>query len=220
MRRPPDVGKAALCIGLMLGISGCAEFHNIRPEARRGQPAQREKTPRRRGCSRGGTVVGPQSSAPPSNPARYARDRRTIPGSFPKRAESATSPWPETQSEWAARNLPSVQPILERHSGGTRPASPDTEGVTWTNRLPEQSLADERAVTASAPRSDGAIRPTEGASLPAAAARCGGAGSRPRNLDELPLSSTPPPVRSPREQWFRAGRVRGSGADAIPALFD
>ncbi len=198
MRRPPDVGKAALCIGLMLGISGCAGFSQRSTGSSpwtTGSEGENTSPPGLFSWWHGGRV---QSSTPPSNPAAMQETAGRSQGRS-QAGESATSPWPETQSEWAARTFPRFNRFWNGTPEGTPAASPDTEGVTWTNRLPEQSLADERAVAALAPRSDGAIRPTEGASLPAAERGAGGAGSRPRNLDELPLSPTPPPVRSPRE---------------------
>ncbi len=215
MRRPPDVGKAALCIGLMLSISGCAGFSQHTTGSSPWTTGSEGENTSPPGLFSWWHRGGVQSSTPPTNPAGMQETVGRSQGRS-EAGETATSPWPETQSEWAARTFPRFNRFWNGSPEVTRPASPDTEGVNWTNRLPEQSVADESAVAASAPRSDGAIRPTDGASLPAAERGAGGAGSRPRYLDELPLSPTPPPVRSPRESGAEPAGPEASAPTQFP----
>ena len=211
MRRPPDVGKAALCIGLLLGISGCAGFTQHTTGSAPWTTGSDGESASPPGLFSWWHRGGAQSGATPASPAGM-QETAGRPQGYSEAGQSATNPWPETQSEWVARTFPRMNRLWNGTPEGTRPAAPDAEGVTWTNRLPEN--ADAGAVASTAPRSDGAIRPTQGASLSAAARGADVAGSRPRYLDELPLSATPPPVRSPRASDPEVTAPAGSEAPA------
>jgi hypothetical protein len=213
MRRPPDVGQAALYIGLLLGVSGCAGFPQQTTGSSPWTTGSEGENASPPGLfswwHRSGTQAGTASSTPTGMQETAGASQR-----YSEASQSATSPWPETRSEWVARNFPRFNRLWNGTPEGMPPPRPDAGGVTWTNRLPEKSPADERAVATSDPRSDGAIRPTDGAAAAAADAGEGRAGSRGQSVAELPFSQTPPPVRSPRQSDSEPAAPAGSETSA------
>jgi hypothetical protein len=217
MRRPPDVGKAALCIVLLLGVSGCAGFSQRTTGSSpwtAGSDGQNAAPP---GLFSWWHGRGTQTGSAPSNSTDVQETAGRSQG-YSESSQTATSPWPETQSEWMARNFPRFNRLWNGSPAGTRATGPDSSGVAWSNRVPDQSLSDRPAVAASAPRSDGEVRPTDGSLLPAGDSGAAPAGSRAQNLNELPFSATPPPVRSPRQTTPEPGGTAGSEAPAPAAL--
>ena len=197
MRRPPEVGQAGLLVILLLGASGCAGF----PQ-------------RTFGTAPGSAPTDGRSVSPPGLFSWWHRSSlqntgdETASAGQPETAEPeqryhlanqpSTSPWPETQAEWVARNFPrfnrlwngsSTERVRERGEPGDDLA---------TNRDSLSQPSGDTSVTASAPRSDRAVRPTEGPSGNDGGSSVDRSRQRVQNLDDLPFSPTPPPVKSPR----------------------
>jgi hypothetical protein len=197
MRRPPEVGQVGLLVILMLGASGCAGF----PQ-------------RSTGTSPWSAPADGQSASPPGlfswwhhgssqNTAletASARQADTA-GPGPRDAlanEGETSPWPETQAEWMARNFPRFNRIWNGSTTGPARAAADRGDDLSTSRTRSRQPVTDTSVTDAAPRSDRAVQPTDGSS----GDDTGSNANRPRpgvkKTDDLPFSRTPPPVRSPR----------------------
>ena len=220
MRRPPEVAQAALYLGLLLGISGCAGFPQRTTGGSPWANGADSDSPSPPGLfswwHRSGVQTTGATSGPAENSATVAPSQP-----YASTTNTATSPWPETQSEWVARNFPR----FNRFWNGTpaaRPAgSAEGSAVTWTNRIPAQSSPDEVAAAADSPRSDGAVRPTDGPSDRQGDPETGRAASPTQSLNNLPFSPTPPGVKSPRETAQAPAAPPGSEDDPpIPARID
>ena len=197
MRRPPEVGQAGLLVILLLGASGCAGF----PQ-------------RTFGTAPGSAPADGQTVSPPGLFSWWHRgnlqntaDETTSAGrpetadagrQYPLANQPLTSPWPETQAEWVARNFPRFNRLWNGSStGGVRERSEPGDDLA-ANRDSLRQRAGDTPVTAYAPRADRAVRPTEGPSGNESGPGATRSRQRVQNLDDLPFSATPPPVKSPR----------------------
>ena len=198
MRRPPEVVQAALYLGLLLGLSGCAGFPQRTTGGSPWANGADAEGPAPPGLFSSWHRSGVQTTGASTTPTENSET--TAPSqAYAGTTSTATSPWPETQAEWVARNFPRFN-RLWNGTPSARPAGPaDGSGVAWTNRIPDRSKADDVAVTSDSPRSDGAVQPTDGASDRQADSRTARTASATQSLDNLPFSPTPPPVRSPRQ---------------------
>jgi hypothetical protein len=215
MRRPPDVGKAALYTVLLLGVSGCAGISQHTTGSSpwtAGSDGQNTAPP---GLFSWWHGRGAATGTAPSDPSAVQETGGRSQG-YSDPSQTATSPWPETQSEWMARNFPRMTRFWNGTPAPNAGAAPDAGGVMWTNRVPDQTVTGGRAIAATGPRSDGEVRPTDSGSLPAADPNAAPAGSRTQSVDELPFSSTPPPVRSPRQTAPEPADSQTSAPSAIP----
>ncbi len=197
MRRPPEVVQVGLLVVSLLGASGCAGFpQRSSGTSLWGAPADGEPTPPpgvfswlHRGPS--------QTGAAPTDGAGAAETSR--PNAAPVVANRpVTDPWPESQSEWFARNFPRLNRLWNGSPTGTPRDAGDSTGRLQMSRASANSTAADEPVTASTPRADQDVRPTDGASQETGASSADRSGSRAKYPDDLPYSATPPPVRSPR----------------------
>ena len=198
MRRPPEVGQAGLLVILLLGASGCTGF------------------PQR-------TIGTAPGSAPPegqsvSRPGLFSWWHRS--SSQNAANETASAGGPEMASAGQRHDLagsadgqslaritigvggsqlPSIQPDLERGTDRRRPEAGGPADELSTSRDPNNQPMSETPETAAVPRSDRAVRPTEGPSSDDNRSNANRSGPRAQNLDDLPFSPTPPPVKSPRQ---------------------
>jgi hypothetical protein len=198
MRRPPEVGQAGLLLILLLSVSGCAGVSTRTTGSSPWPAGSQGANASPPGLFSWWHRTGTETGAAPSAATEVAETA----GESPRNSgatQAASSPWPETQSEWVARNFPRFNRLWNGTPAGSPARATDGNDVMWSNRMPDQTPAADTAVTASAPRSDGAVRPTEGGSPVQTDARTGGSGSRAQILDDLPFSPTPPPVKSPRQ---------------------
>jgi hypothetical protein len=198
MRRPPEVGQAGILVILLLGASGCAGF----PQ-------------RTIGIAPGSAPADGQAVSPPglfswwhrtssrnaaNETASAGQPETANPGQrYPSTNEPAANPWPESQSEWVARNFPRFNRIWNGAPNG-RPAEVGGPADDLsTSRTPNNRPTPETPVTAAVPRSDRAVQPTEGPSSDDTRSNADRPGVRAQNPDNLPFSPTPPPVKSPRQ---------------------
>ncbi len=216
MRRPPEVGQAGLLLMLLLGASGCAGVPQQATGSSSWPPGADANHASPPGLFSWWHRSGTQADAAPEAPSRMSETARTSQADSDS-SKTATSPWPETQSEWTARNFPRFNRLWNGTPAGSPPARPDGNDVAWTNRTPDQSPATDVAVTASVPRSDGAVRPTDGASPTQDDSRSDRSRSRPQYLDNLPFSATPPPVKSPRQSSSEPASDTASSESGSPA---
>jgi hypothetical protein len=198
MRRPLDVGQAGLLVMLLLGASGCAGF----PQRSFGTAPQ-------------SAPADGQSVSPPglfsrwhrSSSKNVAEETASVyhpesagPGQRDPLANQPTAnPWPESQSEWVARNFPRFNRLWNGSTTRTAREPGNSDDDLSTSRASVSRPVADTSVTASAPRSDGSVRPTEGPSSDDGGRAAGRSEPRVQNLDDLPFSPTPPPVRSPRQ---------------------
>ena len=139
MRRPPEVGQAGLVVIFLLGASGCTGF----PQ-------------RTFGTAPGSAPAEGQSVSPPGLFSWWHRDssqnvaeetasagqpETARPGPrYPLANQPTANPWPETQSEWVARNFPRFNRIWNGSTTGAARA-PARSG-----RRPVDQPCSERSV--------------------------------------------------------------------------
>ncbi len=160
MRRPPEVGQAGLLVVLLLGLSGCAGF----PQRTGGSSPWPNSAD-------GQSVTPPglfswwhRASAQPTAEATSA-DVQTDSARPVQRetvaSQSSSSPWPETQAEWTARNFPR----LTRLWNGTPTEAPGNRDHLAATRTQPNPPADD--ATRSARESEDLVTspsdPTDGA---------------------------------------------------------
>jgi hypothetical protein len=225
MRRPPEVGKAALYLVLLLGASGCAGF----PQRTSGS------APWETGSDLGNASPpglfswwhrsNTQTGEAPSGPDQMSET--AAPSEAPAQiTQTATNPWPETQAEWMARNFPRINRLWNGTPAGSPARGTDGNGMTWSNREPVQSTADGMAVTDSddSGATDGARRTSfqpedDGANAAPRTARATGAGSSanqsPSAPTALPDILPAPSLAAPPESTTAGGN--GSTATSSPA---
>jgi hypothetical protein len=209
MRRPPEVGQAALYLVLLLGLSGCAGF----PQRSTGS------SPWETGSDQGNasppglfswwhrsttqTGAAPSSSSETPEAARPSQD-------YAQATQAAANPWPETQSEWMARNFPRFNRLWNGTPAAIPPRPTDTNGVTWTNRMRDRAPAADVAEKNSADsgETDGALRTSfqpdadgaKAAQTPSRAAETdSSAGQSPAVPPALPDILPAPTLAGPRE---------------------
>ncbi len=198
MRRPPDVRHAGLFLILLLGASGCTGLSQRTNGSSPWPPGSDGETASPPGLFSWWHRSPSRVDAAPADSTRLAETARPSQGDADA-SRTATSPWPETQSEWIARTFPRFNRLFNGTPAAKPAGGPDANGVLWTNRTRDDSPAADAEVTASAPRSDGAVRPTEGDSPIQTASKPGRSGVQPPYFDNLPFSPTPPSVKSPRQ---------------------
>ena len=183
--------------GLAAGASGCAGFPQRTTGTSPWAARLRRETASPPGLFSWWHRSPSRVDAAPADSTRLAETARPSQGNADA-SQTATNPWPETQSEWMARTFPRFNRLWNGTPAARPAGGPDANGVLWTNRTCDDSPAADAEVTASAPRSDGAVRPTEGASPLQTASKPGRSGVQAPYFDNLPFSPTPPSVKSPR----------------------
>ena len=194
MRRPPEVVRVGLLVVSLLGVAGCAGFpQRSSGTSLWGEPSDGEPAPPP-GLFSWWHRPASQTGAPSSDSAGLAETSR--PNAAPAVASrAATDPWPESQSEWFARSFPRMNRLWNGNTAGSARIGGDLTGRLQPGRAP----ANDAPVTASTPRSDVDVRPTDGATQDAAASSADRPGARAQYPNDLPYSQTPPPMRSPRQ---------------------
>ena len=125
MRRPPEVGKAALYLVLLLGASGCAGFPQRTSGSAPWATGSEEGNASPPGLFSWWHRSNTQTGEAPSRPDQVSET--AAPSQAPAEiAQTATNPWPETQAEWMARNFPR----FNRLWNGT-PAGSPARGTRW-----------------------------------------------------------------------------------------
>jgi hypothetical protein len=180
------VGWVGLVFILLLGTSGCAGF----PQ-------------RSIGSAPSSAAADDQPVTPPGLFSWWHRSSRIAaqetssaeqleserPGErYPVANQSATNPWPETQSEWMARNFPRFNRLWNGTPAGYPRESPSSGEELSTSRVPLSRPDAANPTTASAPRSDGAVQPTYSSSGYVAGSNGDGKGQLVQNPDDLPES--------------------------------
>ena len=133
MRRPPDVGQAGLFLILLLGASGCAGFPQRTTGTSPWPPGSDGETASPPGLFSWWHRSPSRVDAAPADSTRLAETARPSQGNADA-SQTATNPWPETQSEWMARTFPRFNRLWNGSPGRKRPQVVQMHGVTWTNR--------------------------------------------------------------------------------------
>ena len=216
MRRPPEVGQAGLYLVLLLGVSGCAGFPQrttgSSPWAA-GSDDENASPPGLFSWWHRGSYANRRHRAKPHRSPESATRRSQRHAS---RAIGRQNPWPETQSEWVARNFPRFNRLWNGTPAGG-PLTPATRAVDLDQPHAGSARGRDRPSRQRSRVSDRAVRPTDGAFPDDRRSSADRSGSRAQNLDDLPFSPTPPPVKSPRQATPEPANDRPA-ADDDPRL--
>ena len=172
MRRPPEVVQVGLLLVTLLGASGCSGFpQRSNGTSLWGAPSDGEPAPPP-GVFSWLHRKTPQTGASATDGAGLAgvsgSNTAPVVANPPE-----TDPWPETQSQWFARNFPRLTRLWNGSTTG-RPADGGELTVRLqTSRTPATSPAADAAGDGLDPRADQDVRPTDGATQDAAAASAG-----------------------------------------------
>jgi hypothetical protein len=195
MRRPQEVGLVVL---LMLGASGCAGFQQ-RPywssATTAGPDGADAPTPPPSPFSfwrRSGSEAAPHSESAPS---LAETPRPAVP-------VGATSPsgdvWPESRQEWTARNFPRLTFLFTGYISSGAPDGGAPNLSYQPNRISPRQSPSTAPATASTPRDDDEVRPTDGSSEDNAASSKARAVDRPRARKQPPRPSSLRDENAPR----------------------
>ena len=186
MRRPPEVGLVVL---LLLGTSGCAGFQRLN-----GLPSDAPRSDGDKASSARFSWWGPR--APRGGGS--ADSEADLPAtSQPAPHLVATGPsgdvWPESQSEWMARNFPRISRLWKQDTTHGRHQVDDQASRSQASRGTPRS----GDATAAAARADGEVHPADSRAVDDPPAAAANPSSQPSRRRQPPRTSAHPVVTSP-----------------------
>jgi hypothetical protein len=151
MRRPPEVG---LVVCLLLGATGCTGFQQrlSEPPAGASRTVGDETPPPRFSWLR------PRAAAPVVTPGSASETSQVAPRTVATGRSGDV--WPETQSEWMARNLPRISRLWKQDTTVGRRDGVDSVPPSLVSR----GLVRSGDGTASTARADRDVRPVDSSS--------------------------------------------------------